>query len=48
VFTGNTAAPGNSLEVTGNVVGHDAICTSNPPAATATVPNVAGHRSTCG
>jgi hypothetical protein len=48
IFSGNTAVPGGSLEVTNNVVGHDALCSSNTPSVTATEPNTAGHLNTCG
>jgi hypothetical protein len=48
IFSGNTAVAGGALEVTNNVVGHDALCSSNTPAVTATEPNVAGHVNTCG
>jgi hypothetical protein len=41
-----------NLEVSDNVVGHDALCYGNSPAPTADDPadgpNVAGHRNTCG
>jgi hypothetical protein len=48
IFTGNTAAPGGSLDVTGNVVGHDAVCSDNSPAVTVATPNSVGHVNTCG
>ncbi|HEY2373022.1 MAG TPA: hypothetical protein VGH82_10770 [Gaiellaceae bacterium] len=48
IFSGNNAVTGGSLEVTNNVVGHDALCSSNTPVVTATEPNSAGHINTCG
>jgi hypothetical protein len=48
IFTGNTADPGGALEVTNNVVGHDALCSSNTPSVTAAEPNTASHLDTCG
>jgi hypothetical protein len=48
VFNHNTAASGGTLEVSGNVVGHDARCDGNDPAVTAGSPNTAGHHNTCG
>jgi hypothetical protein len=48
IFSGNTAVTGGHLEVTNNVVGHDALCSSNTPAVTATEPNTAGRLNTCG
>jgi hypothetical protein len=48
VFSHNTAAPGGTLEVSGNVVGHDATCTANDPAVTTISPNIAGHSNSCG
>jgi hypothetical protein len=51
VFMDNTAVPGGLLEVSGNLVGDDAICSGNDPAVTqdpADGPNRAGDRNTCG
>jgi hypothetical protein len=48
IFSGNTAVPGGALEVTNNVVGHDALCSSNTPSVTATEPNAVGHLNTGG
>jgi hypothetical protein len=48
VFSHNTAAPGGTLEVSGNVVGHDATCAENDPVVTTLSPNVAGHSNSCG
>ena len=48
IFSGNIAVSGGSLEVTNNIVAHDALCSSNTPAVTATEPNTAGHLNTCG
>jgi hypothetical protein len=48
IFSGNTAVAGGSLEVTNNVVGHDALCSSNTPSVTTAEPNTAGHLNTCG
>jgi hypothetical protein len=51
IFTDNTAVAGGRLEVSGNVVGDDAICEGNDPAVTqdpADGPNRVGDRNTCG
>jgi hypothetical protein len=48
VFANNTAVPGGALEVSRNVVGHDATCSGNNPAVTVNGPNSAGHSNTCG
>ncbi len=48
VFSHNTAASGGTLEVSGNVVGHEATCTANDPAVTTLSPNIAGHSNSCG
>lgn len=47
VFTGNTAAPGGELNVSGNVVARDATCAANDPAVTVDTPNIAGRSNTC-
>jgi hypothetical protein len=52
IFTGNTAVAGGFLEVSDNIVRHDAICAANDPAPTpddpSDGPNLAGHANTCG
>ena len=48
LFSGNTGNDPGTLVVTGNVVGHDAICSSNSQPVTVFDPNTAGHLNTCG
>ena len=48
IFTDNTAVPGGVLELSGNTVGRDVICSGNNPAVTVNVPNTAGRSNTCG
>jgi hypothetical protein len=48
VFSNNTAVPGGTLEVSGNVVGRDATCAANNPTVTVNGPNVVGRSNTCG
>ena len=48
VVSGNSTAPGGTIEVTNNVVGHDLVCSANAPEVTVTTPNTAGHANTCG
>jgi hypothetical protein len=48
VFSHNTAAPGGTLEVSGNTVGHSATCEANDPAVTTLAPNVVDGPNSCG
>jgi hypothetical protein len=48
IFSGNTGNDPGTLIVTNNVVGHDALCSSNSQPVTVFDPNSAGHLNTCG
>jgi hypothetical protein len=41
-FSGNTAAPGGSLQFEGNTIAGNATCSKNTPAVTADAPNIVG------